>query len=642
MRRRLVLVHSAADPAPEPPAAGELGDTPRRRVPPRPRGEVRVVHLGRRGALELDIREFVPTPLAGHAAGAGTVRVAASPRIRRWRGTEVLLLLLRHLAVVRFGRVTGRLDAEARAVRTRELLERLGGIWVKLGQILSLRTDLFDPVLCRELSRLQYRAGGFPWPVARAVIEAELGPDALTRIFSRFDHEPFAAASICQVHRATLRKNQAAVVVKVQRPEVERQFTSDLRFIGRVITVMMTLGIGRQLLLRDGLREIRAVLREETDYRFEAANLRRMRKSLRRHRVYVPKVYGKVSTRRVLVMEYVPGVLMSELIQVARHNPARAKAWLAENGIRRRKVAKRLVTTVFRQVLEDNLFHADLHPGNIMLLRDSQIALIDLGSVGALELGMLEQYREINRSLVRRDFQRAADYMLAMAPEVPTARSAELRTDLTDCIKEWEARSHLRGLPYYERGMSSVSTETTRVMSAYGVPPSWQMMRMGRTLGTLDASLATLVPDANFLRLYDAYRVDRKRRRRDPRVVLREVGRNIGDIASVAIDARLLLSSEIRRDGLKLKGMLGSVKRVWATVLARVRVGVIVLALACTVFWFSEHHRDAMPSSIEPFLHRIDDAVPDLPYAVWLLLIFLLVLLSHVLRTARSTLQKPV
>jgi ubiquinone biosynthesis protein len=606
-----------------------------------PRFRVISRSVGKGGDLELDLQGYVPTPLT-EDDHRRPIEISPSPKISRWRGFQVLFLLIRHRLEVRFGRMTGRMTAEQSAIRTRKLLEGLGGIWVKLGQILSLRVDLLDPILCRELSRLQYQVGGFPWPAARAVLEAELGADALTRVFSHFDIEPFAAASICQVHRATLRKNNAAVVVKVQRPEVERQFTTDLRFVDRLVATMQFLGIGGQLILKDGLREIRAVLREEVDYRFEASNLRRMRKSLKPHGIYVPKLYGKVSTRRVLVMEYVPGVLMSELIDADRNRPGRVKEWLRENEIKRRAVAESLVVTVFRQVLEDNLFHADLHPGNIMLLRESKIALIDLGSVGSLELMKLELYKEINRSLVRRDFQRAADYMLFMAPGVPTTQSLELRSDLTDCIKDWEARSRLRGLPYSERGMSSVSAETTRVMTRYKVPPSWAMLRMGRTLGTLDASLQTLVPDANFLRLYGAYQRDWQRRRRNPKTALRALGKQLGDIGSVVMDARLLLGSEIRLEGLKLKGMLGSLQRVWAVLFARIRVAAIILAAFCLVVWFSQFHREAAPAETRPFLRAIDDAIPNLSYGTWLLIMGLTLLVAHLLRTAKSLLKKPV
>ena len=428
--------------------------------------------------IPLEIADYTPTPLRIQVR-SDDIEIAEPARRSRWRALNVQRRLFALLLHIRLGQMFGWEDPEANAVRTRELLESLGGIWVKIGQVLSLRTDMLRPAMCRELSRLQYRVSGFAWPQARIVLEEELGPDSIRRLFTDFDTKPFAAASICQVHKATLRKGNRSVVVKIQRPDAEVQFSDDLRLIDRVVRFMGMLGIGKMLMLHEGLREIEEILKEETDYRYEAANLRRMRKNLRDHGVHVPRVFSKISTKRVLVMDHVPGVLMSELIAVQRGDPKRAQEWLEENEIDRRKVAEGMVTTMFRQVLEDNLFHGDLHPGNIILLRENKFSLIDFGSVGSLEPEMLRLYKQVNRALMLKDFRRAADYMLCMAPALPSYRAGELRQALTYTLKGWEARSHLRGIAYAERGMGSISTETSRVMGQYDTPPSWVMLRMG-------------------------------------------------------------------------------------------------------------------------------------------------------------------
>ncbi len=606
---------------------------------PKNRRKVKVINR-RPPETSLEVADYIPTPLRHHLRKSN-VEIAASQSRSRWRGLTTQWQLFKLLLHIRLGQIFGWEDPDANAIRTRELLESLGGIWVKIGQVLSLRTDMLKPAMCRELSKLQYRVSGFPWSEARAVLEAEIGPDGMRRTFTHIETSPFAAASICQVHKATLRKGNRSVVVKIQRPSAAMQFRDDIRSVERVVRLMGLLGIGKMLMLHEGLREIDEILREEVDYRYEAANIRRMRKNLRDHGVHVPRVFSKISTQRVLVMEYVPGVLMSELIEVQTEDPKRAQEWLDENDIDRRQIAEAMVTTMFRQVLEDNLFHGDLHPGNIILLRENKFSLIDFGSIGSLEPDILRLYKEVNRALMRKDFRRAADYMLCMAPSVPTADAAELRQALTHTMKGWEARSHLQGLPYAERGMGSISTETSRVMGKYGTPPSWVMLRMGRTLGTLDASLQTLVPQANFLKLYSAYYRDLQRRRRDPRKLARDVGRTAGELMSIASDARLLLSSDLRREALKLKGMMGSFSRVWAVVLARLRWVAIGFCIFSVIAWLCQFDRHLLPGWLVPTARWIDDATPDAAYMVWMSFAILALFVAHILRAASTTLRQP-
>jgi ubiquinone biosynthesis protein len=198
---------------------------------------------------------------------------------------------------------------------------------------------------------------------------------------------------------------------------------------------------------------------EELDYRYEAAHLRRMKASLRRHRIYVPKPYVDYCTPRVLVMEFVPGVLMSDYIAMRKHDPARLVTWQEANNVDPEKVARRLFCSTLRQLLEDNLFHADLHPGNILLLKNSRVALIDLGTVGTVEQEFLRTYRLSLNALVARDFARAADYTLHYAPEAPT-NVLRLREDLVRCYRLWEAKTHLRNLDYHQKSLGSVGTES--------------------------------------------------------------------------------------------------------------------------------------------------------------------------------------
>lgn len=319
------------------------------------------------------------------------------------------------------------------------------------------------------------------------------------------------------------------------RPGVDESFRRDMAWLGTLVFFIRVLGIGASLRFDEGLRELKSLLLEETNYAYEALHLKMMRPALKRHGIVVPKVFPKISTARVLVMEEIPGVQMSHYIRVRRENPSALRRWEIRNGIEPEEIAETLAITTLRQILEENQFHGDLHPGNIMLLCDNRVALIDFGTVGRLETNQWKIYREMTQALARRDFNRAADYMLMMAPQVPARGVTQLRRDLADVMRQWEARSGIESTAYEECSMGSLSTGAAEVMTKYKVPPTWAMMRVGRSLSTLDASLTTLAPDGNFMRLYRAYFKDRAAREGSFKGRIARVARAVDELDQFAV-----------------------------------------------------------------------------------------------------------
>ena len=174
-------------------------------------------------------------------------------------------------------RVTGRSDRAAQARRLRRLFDDLGGFWIKAGQLMSLRIDLFSPELCQELSTLQDRANGFPFDAARRIVEDDLGAP-LSQIFDSFEEMPFAAASIGQLHRAHLKQEDVWVAVKVQRPYVADAVANELALVRRVTRFLDALSIKPHVRWSDFYWELQHILEEEVDYRFEASNLQQQRR----------------------------------------------------------------------------------------------------------------------------------------------------------------------------------------------------------------------------------------------------------------------------------------------------------------------------------------------------------------------------
>ena len=272
-----------------------------------------------------EIVDILPTPLE-MSNGRKPIVIEPLDSGVRQRSMWTLWQFAKFLGLGWWRSVTRKSSAHEKAVLLRELFERLSGMWIKLGQLMSLRTDILSIETCQELSKLQFEVRGFSPEVSRRVVEEDLG-QPISSVFSQFETHPFAAATVAQVHRATLLRNNRAVVVKVMRPDVAASFERDLRLLHRIVRVTSFFGIWKRLRLKEAVRELRDVLLEETNYEQEALNLRTMRKSLRRHSIYVPRVISRLSKKRVLVMEEVPGVLMSTYIRV-RNRGARAGACL--------------------------------------------------------------------------------------------------------------------------------------------------------------------------------------------------------------------------------------------------------------------------------------------------------------------------
>lgn len=401
-------------------------------------------------------------------------------------------------------RATGRFDVEKNTLQVRRFLEGMGGVWVKAGQLIAMRRDLFSDRFCDILSALQDHSTGFPPEVAVAIIEEELGM-SIAEAFLEFEPKPFAAASIGQLHAARL-PDGVRVAVKVMRPNIAKVFERDMRVVRLIIGTIQRMGFTPHLRWSDFLWELEGTLGDELDYRLEATNLRRMRKKLKRHRVYVPRPFLKYCGRRILTMEFIQGVFMSDYLRVLREDPIRLQSWLDENDVDPVRVGERLYFTHVRQLFEDHLFHCDLHPGNILITKKGRLALIDFGSVGTVEAALLRKYRMLTESIATHDHTRTADLFLLLVPSLPEGVDTQsVKEKIVRWMRHWEIRSATRELPYHEKSFAFAVGGITRIMMEHKVPVTWEFMRINRAGVTLDASLMFLMPKVNYPRLARRY-----------------------------------------------------------------------------------------------------------------------------------------
>lgn len=274
-------------------------------------------------------------------------------------------------------------------VRVRKVLEELGPTFIKLGQILSTRPDLLPKPLFRELEKLQDEIPPFGKP--EDAIRRELGspPD---KLFASFDRKPVAAASVGQVHRAVL-KSGDVVAVKVQRPDIEKTVSVDMEILIDIAHLMEKyMPESRIYRPRAIIREFSRIMEDELDYTKEARNAERFFRNFAGDRtVRIPKVYAGFSSKRVLTMEFIEGVKVSDVKGIERMK------------VDRKKIARVGAGAIMKEFLVDGFFHADPHPGNVLVTPDGRLSFIDFGIVGYVDDDMKELLEGLFLSIIRKD-----------------------------------------------------------------------------------------------------------------------------------------------------------------------------------------------------------------------------------------------
>jgi ubiquinone biosynthesis protein len=290
----------------------------------------------------------------------------------------------------------------SRAQLLRLAIEELGTTFIKLAQILSTRPDIIPADVIREFEKLQDEVPPFPFAQAKEIIESELG-DSLDTFFDSFDEKPLASASIAQVHKAAL-KNGDLVAIKVQRPEINKIIEIDLEIMLHLATLMEKnieeISYQKPTLV---VEEFARTLERELDFNIEAANTQRVSAQFVNDRtIYIPKVYSDFSGVRVLTMEYVDGIKVSEIEK------------LETAGLDRKIITTRGADFLMKQVFDFGFFHADPHPGNIFVLPDNVICPIDFGMTGSVDKRLQALFVDILESIAKKDAPRCTRLMLEL------------------------------------------------------------------------------------------------------------------------------------------------------------------------------------------------------------------------------------
>jgi ubiquinone biosynthesis protein len=330
----------------------------------------------------------------------------------------------------RFQRYVGGMNRELAAMSTpakvRVMLQQLGPTYVKIGQMVSSRAEALPPAWQEELEKLQNTVPPFPAAKAHEIIEDELNRPA-SELYATFDEEALAAASLAQVHRATLPDGRE-VVVKVQRPDVQTMVAADLGVMQELAGVMEDrFELARRLDAKGIIQEFASGVLVELDYRNEAYHMRRLGENMATiEGVRVPEVDGARSARRVLTMEFIRGVKISDVEA------------MEAAGIDRDVVARNFLRAIIKQVLVDGFFHADPHPGNVLLdTRDGTIVFLDLGLIGQLDRDQRFDLLDLMWSVVQKDAAGIAAVVTRMSTKRGKVDQARVRAAIDAVVYQY-------------------------------------------------------------------------------------------------------------------------------------------------------------------------------------------------------------
>jgi predicted unusual protein kinase regulating ubiquinone biosynthesis (AarF/ABC1/UbiB family) len=369
------------------------------------------------------------------------------------------------------------LDGRTDPAQLADDLEAMGATYVKLGQLLSCRSDLLPEPYLKALTRLQDRVKPFSYEEVEQIVLAELGI-RISKAFSRFDAKPIAAASLGQVHSAALRDGRE-VIVKVQRPNIRKQIAEDFEVLGQIADFLDThTEIGRRYRFQVVLEEFRVTIQQELNYEREAQNLITLGENLREFpHLQVPQPIRDYSTRCVLTMDYVQGHKITSLSPVAR---------LGLNG---EVLAEELFKAYLKQILLDGLFHADPHPGNVFLTGDGRIALLDLGMVGRIAPTMQENLLKLLIAVGEGNYETAADVVIRISKTTDEFDPAEFRRHIGQIM----ALQQNQSLEKLNTGKALMEVSRSAINSGLQVPS--ELTLLGKTLLQMDELGKILAPD---------------------------------------------------------------------------------------------------------------------------------------------------
>jgi len=390
--------------------------------------------------------------------------------------------------------------------RLRLALGELGPTFIKLGQILSTRPDLIGVDLADEFEHLQADVPGDPPEKVRATIESELGRP-VEEVFDEFEEQPIASASIGQVHRARLTTGEE-VAVKVQHADIERKIRVDLDILSGMAQLSERIPEFQNYRPRAIVSEFRRVLQRELDFRREQRHMEEFARDFAGDRtIHIPRPYPDLSTSRVLVMELVEGIKLTETERLVRA------------GLDLAEVARRGANMYLEMIFGKSFYHADPHPGNVVLMDGNVIGLLDFGMVGRIDERLHEDIEEMLLALGNLDAEHLTAIITRVGAVPRELDRAALSLDVADFI------AHYGGQSLENFDLSGALNEMTEMIRRYRISLPARIAMLIKVLVTLEGTSRLLSPQFSLLEVMRPYRKKMLLRRLSPRRQIRKMRR---------------------------------------------------------------------------------------------------------------------
>ncbi len=390
-------------------------------------------------------------------------------------------------------------------VRLRKAMEELGGAYLKLGQFLALRPDLLPKEYCDEFKKLLDNVPPMPYSKVQAVIEQNLkGPAKV--FFSHIDAQPIGSASIAQVHRAKL-KNGRNVVVKVQRPEAREQFFADIKIMYYIAHKTERRIGGLAISPVTIVKEFERYTAQELNFVIEARYIDRFYQHFKKSgKVVIPQVHWGSTTSNVLTMDYLEGKTLTEALSET------TKA-------QRKQIAHNIADAAFDQVLKLGLFHADMHPGNIIILPGNRIGLLDFGIVGNLDETLIRQAVALYAGIVDKNPAAITKVLLNAGTAEPGADIDDFKNDVEAIINGWYGTElgKVRVTQMMQSLFESAVSHKIRMPVGF--------ILLGKALVTVEGTCLALDPEFNFVEYSQPKVMRLLKEHKKPKVLLKKFGK---------------------------------------------------------------------------------------------------------------------
>ena len=417
------------------------------------------------------------------------------------------------------------------AQRIRLALEELGPTFVKLGQVLSMRPFLIPLDLVLELTKLQDQVGPSPFAQVKQIVEEELEAP-LEEHFSSFDTVPIASASLSQVHKAMTKEGQT-VVVKVQRPGIRQTIDADMEILKDLVSLLEKYVPESKQYDPRGIRdELGKSIRREIDFNNEARNIEVFRENFKEEKgVFVPKVFWEKSTAKVLTMDFIDGVKISDLAELERR------------GIDKKQLARFGGKMVFKQIFEDGFFHADPHPGNLFALEGNVIAPVDYGMMGRLSETTMDELADLLVSVVT--WHPAGIVKVYQDVEVvgEEVNLRALEADIADFLYKYHK------IPLSRLDMKTLINEAFEIIHRHDIRIQAELMLFSKAIITYEEVAKMLDPEYDLVTQMIPYAKSLAYRKFKPSALLRDLFTTTADLRDTLVKLPFELKRIIKKLG---------------------------------------------------------------------------------------------